>query len=333
MWLFSNAYFCSSTPFPASGTSKRRIGSFSSVWPREDGVGCRTISRGIWANVRAKTLNMPPPPLDSRGVRRTEQAWIAHVLTGTQQTDTQQDIELKWNASYIMKYKHNRGDNLRTVEGHLRSDNPGRDIGKQQLRRMFQEYVRSPTCDELLRVHERDLKIVNYTTWTAALPVIRHELGLISSCDPYRVPRGFQFYPNDRILCPACHADPEAARQHAISLPFPMSREWFKNNTVQVMSIYRHYRAQHKDLLARHGIRAIPKMDCYACCAVCRQLPVEQRPQHGLLYTIRGLRDHYQEFHGVANPGLVDHPLNSIEIENSMEIKGCARSELRPRVF
>ena len=83
----------------------------------------------VWANVRAKMLNMPPPPLDSRGVRRTEQAWIAHVLTGTvcctyisgipeltaqQQTDTQQDIELKWNASYIMKYKHNRGDNLRT---------------------------------------------------------------------------------------------------------------------------------------------------------------------------------------------------------------------------
>ena len=41
-----------------------------------------------------------------------------------------------------------------SVEGHIRSDNPGQDIGKQQLRRMFQEYVRSPTCDELLHLEE-----------------------------------------------------------------------------------------------------------------------------------------------------------------------------------
>ncbi|KAL1725400.1 hypothetical protein EV714DRAFT_277549 [Schizophyllum commune] len=238
-------------------------------------------NQSVWANVRAKMLNMPPPPLDSHGTRREEHAWAVHVLTST-------------------------------------------------------GYLRSPTCEKLLRVHVRDLEVVNYTTWKAALPTIDHELGLISSCDPNRVPRGFQFFPDDCILCPACHTDSEAARQYAVSLTsFAERREWFKKNTIQVRSIYVHYRDEHKDLVAHHGIDIIPAINCYARCAICQHLsmPANEHPWSGSIYTFRDLRVHYERCHGVLNPGPVDHPLNSIEIESRSENEGRFCYGLRPRVL
>ncbi|KAL1757044.1 hypothetical protein FB107DRAFT_273406 [Schizophyllum commune] len=252
-------------------------------------------NQSVWANVRVRMLNMPSPPIDLHGTRGEEHAWAVHILTGT--TAVRQDIDPEWSASYIKSYKRYRGYNVWAIKGHICADNPEQVIKRRRMSRICQGYLRSPTCEKLLRVHVRDLKVVNTTIWKAALPTIHRELGLISSCDPNRVPRGFHFDPDDRILCPACHADSEAARQRAISLPsLAERREWFKKNTIQVRSVYVHYRAEHKDLVARHGLDINPAIDCYALCAICQQLPApaNEHPWHGSIYTVRDLRDHYE---------------------------------------
>ena len=128
-------------------------------------------------------------------------------------------------------------------------------------RRRLSEFIRSPTLEWLMKVHRRDLCVVSYDStsslpppcfshvsytrlpaWHAILPTVRREVGLIASCDVSRVPTGFRFYANDRIVCPLCHPKPEKLYKEIDALTGKKQKSrWFREHTVAVDSLVSHY--------------------------------------------------------------------------------------------
>ena len=51
-----------------------------------------------------------------------------------------------------------------SIRGYICADNPEQVIKSRLMSRICQGYLRSPTCEKLLRVHVRDLEVVNYTS-------------------------------------------------------------------------------------------------------------------------------------------------------------------------
>ncbi|KAL1672815.1 hypothetical protein EV122DRAFT_283608 [Schizophyllum commune] len=287
---------------------------------------CKTFQSALdnapiaWCIARENLHNAPPPP----SPMCSEWAWATRMFTDA--LERVHELPLEWQASYTAEWMLAHASILTSLEKYVREDGK-RNAPAAAMKRAVQWYMRSPTCLALVLAHRRDLKPLNASAWKAALPWIHRDLALLATCDPARVPYGFPYYENDRVLCPACHPDPAAARVHADDLPnWSMKREWFDNNVVIVDVLYEHYFEKHNMLLTTGGLNVIPRLDIYTRCAACLRRPWQGRPRSSEVLTYSGMVNHNRRFHGVVNPGLRDRWYSSIEIVGGPSHKRVQRA-------
>ncbi|KAL1741161.1 hypothetical protein HDZ31DRAFT_67199 [Schizophyllum fasciatum] len=193
----------------------------------------------LWRMARKNRLNTPSPPPNM-----TEWAWAALVFTGIMSMVP--DLSRAWQKKYEAEWRRARKSNLSFIHEWIEATHANRSLGKKELRRMAEEFMRSPICNSLIRAYVRDLQAINRTSWEASLPAIYRELAQISACDISTVPPGFQFFETDRVICRVCHAKPSDVRQHALALKtIKEQREWFTENTVVVQYLVDHFKSRY----------------------------------------------------------------------------------------
>ncbi|KAL1663013.1 hypothetical protein GGF50DRAFT_57803 [Schizophyllum commune] len=271
---------------------------------------CRPIRRfiddnpSIWAVARRHTGNVPPPPDPDM----PEWKWAVIMFTGT--LDAARKANPACADQYAVQWIAAHRANMAKINDLLNEDHP---LEPGAARRRLSEFIRSPTLEWVMKVHRRDLSVVSYDTWHAILPTVRREVGLIASCDVSRVPTGFRFYANDRIVCPLCHPKPEKLYKELDALTGKKKKcRWFREHTVGVDSLVSHYVSAYHDLLTsrdlhRHRIfrsASIPEIELYTRCATCDARPYHPGNKVRLrtMFTAAGLIVHNRKNHGVVNP-------------------------------
>ncbi|KAI5822468.1 hypothetical protein K523DRAFT_422024 [Schizophyllum commune Tattone D] len=246
-----------------------------------------------WAAARRNTGNVPPPPNPDM----PEWQWAVVVFTGP--LDAARKVVPAWAESYTVQWQAAHQGNVAKFDEMLNEVKP-LSSGAAKIR--IREYMRSPSLQRALRVHRRDLRIMTSATWRDLLPTIQKEVGLIASCDMSRVPAGFRYAPDDRVVCPECHPRPDALFPyiHAIS-GARKRRAWFTEHTVCVVDLARHYWDAHPHI----DVYAVPEVELYTRCLICDSQPYESTSSICKLrtaFTESGLNVHNRGFHGVVNP-------------------------------
>ncbi|KAL1751199.1 hypothetical protein FB107DRAFT_251624 [Schizophyllum commune] len=246
----------------------------------------------IWVVTRGKTGNVPPPP----DPEMPEWKWTVIVFTGT--LDAARKVVPAWADQYGMQWKEAHRANMAKIDGMLNKDEP---LDPGAARRRLSEYIRSPTLERVMKVHRRDLRVMTSATWHALLPTIRREIGLIASCDVSKVPAGFRYYTNDRIVCPLCHPKPEELHKTIDELTGKkQKRRWFHQHTVAVDDLLCHYVSVHRHIRSPK----IPEIELYTRCSTCEARPYRPGNKVRLrtMFTAAGLLVHNRKNHGVVNP-------------------------------
>ncbi|KAI5891511.1 uncharacterized protein SCHCODRAFT_01154521 [Schizophyllum commune H4-8] len=239
-----------------------------------------------WNLARKGVCNMPPPPEG-----KTEWAWANRICTGL--LDSKIDAKELW-SEYKPAYKaHKRALNDRLQE-LLQALEPLDRVGAERCR-LF-EHLRSPRFRHMFNSFLRDLKLVDSRTLSYELPFIRRELGQIATCDYRQVPDGFHFEMYDRIMCPLCHPNPAATREHLLA--YGSLRLRFLEITVQADDLQDHYREFHAKA-------PVPHLGIFTRCSHCDALPPKPNAPflRQTVFTAKRLRDHDKAVHVVVNPG------------------------------
>ncbi|KAL1671724.1 hypothetical protein EV122DRAFT_226036, partial [Schizophyllum commune] len=210
----------------------------------------------VWIESRAKISWPPPPPsaLGNGSVAPTEWAWASHVARGVFSGT------LEWSTQYRAQYIIYKDYNLercvfrrpacpsnqpRRVRVNLRKLLPEHS-GETAIARIVANHLRTPSCLALLRAFNHSLEVIPDAAWNNALPAMRRELGLISSCDPAKLPPSYLCDNYDRILCPTCHPRPLATRWRVTQLKTNTAKyRWFAENTIRVHEIHKHYKTKY----------------------------------------------------------------------------------------
>ncbi|KAI5891478.1 uncharacterized protein SCHCODRAFT_01190416 [Schizophyllum commune H4-8] len=204
----------------------------------------------IWANAR-ENISWPSPPLDNDGRPRTEWTWAVRVAKRISSewmdwTVPRSDRSQIWLSRYRDQWADTQDENMKRVHELVGRRGPNQASGEGAAARIVRAYMRTPACIALLRIFNHSLEIITDAAWNDALPAIHRELGLISSCDPAKIPPDYQCDDYDRILCPACHPRPLGTRWRVTQLATTSKKhKWFEENTILVHKLYEHYETKY----------------------------------------------------------------------------------------
>ncbi|KAI4522225.1 hypothetical protein K525DRAFT_283979 [Schizophyllum commune Loenen D] len=151
-------------------------------------------------------------------------------------------------------------------------------------------YMRMPACITLFEAFRRDLEVIDYASWSLALPTILRQVNQVGAGDISNMPEGFMLAEEDKVVCPACAAESEGSGQSATYYErADQVRPWRRDESrIEVKGLYDHYVARHPDLVPP----SVPNL--FVGCELCHL--------KSQTYSGPGILAHKRHVHGVVNP-------------------------------
>ncbi|KAL1731974.1 hypothetical protein EV714DRAFT_271285 [Schizophyllum commune] len=162
-------------------------------------------------------------------------------------------------------------------------------LSRKGVVRRTRLYMRMPACITLFEAFRRDLEVIDYASWSLALPTILRQVNQVGAGDISDMPEGFMLAEEDKVVCPACAAGSEGSGQTATYERADQVRPWRRDESrIEVKGLYDHYVARHPDLVPP----SVPNL--FVGCELC--------PLKSQTYSGPGILAHKRHVHGVVNP-------------------------------
>ncbi|KAL1672811.1 hypothetical protein EV122DRAFT_223966 [Schizophyllum commune] len=251
----------------------------------------------VWSAAKVNLLQLPKPDTWN-GEPLSEWRWAAHVFTMEIRKKHSVDVPAygNWVEVYEPAWKAADAENKDKIAKFVQWDakREGKVLTKKDITHRTRLYMRMPACVVLFDAFRRDLEVIDYTSWTLALPYILQQANLVGAGDITELPEGFMLAESDMVVCPACAAESGDSAKSTTSKPQAVkradnARPWrWEGSRIRVKGLYDHYVLKHADLAPP----TIPSL--FIGCELC--------PLKSQTYSGPGILAHIRCVHGVVNP-------------------------------
>ncbi|KAI5891504.1 uncharacterized protein SCHCODRAFT_02702268 [Schizophyllum commune H4-8] len=251
----------------------------------------------VWSAAKKNLLELPKPETWN-GEPLSEWMWATYVFTMEIRKKLSIDAPAysNWVEVYEPAWKAADAENKDKIATFVQWDakREGKVLPKKDITHRTRLYMRMPACIVLFDAFRRDLEVIDYTSWTLALPTILQQANLVGAGDITELPEGYMVAESDMVVCPACAAESGESAKSTDTKPQAVkradkARPWrWEGSRIPVKGLYDHYVAKHVDLAPP----TIPNL--FIGCELC--------PLKSQTYSGPGIIAHMRRVHGVVNP-------------------------------